>query len=209
MWSILTRVLGVVLVGMLYPSIVFAEESFHSFAKPDYYLGANGKPPSLEEFATNPQHYFRSKAAYQAFLQHVGGVKGTTINDTSLRVLLLSTETRIVSCTGTITTAGYNTAGNLVWFSRPCYKAEDLIQIQTTSGWHTVTSLGCLNPVRAPLPSVPKCRWVPATPQQRPAQSFSSPSFGFTDDCGDYFQFGGTQTVLPPTTITGSRLVCD
>lgn len=64
-------------------------------------------------------------------------------------------------------------------------------------------NLGIVQPPKS------NCRWVPIQPQQSPPQVYSAPSFGFADDCGDYFQFGGTQTVLPPTTITGSKLVCD
>ncbi|MFN3188357.1 MAG: hypothetical protein ACK42D_02320 [Candidatus Paceibacteria bacterium] len=100
-----------------------------------------------------------------AITTQVGG-----LSDRQIAALLRSHQVQTVPCQGSIRTTGYDSAGRVAWFTRPCASGEELLQVQVGTRWVTVASMWCLNPVsdqpvRAVSPNGAPCSEMHVLPE--------------------------------------------
>lgn len=161
---------------------VTADLSFTSYARSEYYLGEEGKPPTLAELAENPKGYFRHGAAYEGFKAlFVPYLPADAEDQDAALAAFLADETKVeaVDCKGRLETQGINLPGQTDPLDRACYKGEQVIRVKVDG--NIVASLGCLNPVSRMYTPAPPAKKVvkqqlvrkpaPATVDRRPAQA--------------------------------------
>ena len=137
------QVLGASMLVALSTGVHAQAQTLHSYALSQYYLGAGGQPPTLEDLAVLPDRYFRNEVAMRSF-------QSGALGGQDLIQLLAEERIRTVVCSGRrIETSGITATGEVRWFVRECYQDERLIEKKDRQGeWQIVASLGCLNLVR-------------------------------------------------------------
>lgn len=129
---------------------------WHGYAAHPHYLVLGGKQPTLPEVARDLRQatttLFKSAFARTQFVRAMAMLRPDINDAVSLAAVLENpNQSRITPCVGTVTMIAYNGQGSLKRHPRACVAGENLVELLIGGRWVAAFSLGCLNPIDAPI----------------------------------------------------------